>query len=220
MRIRTASREELANAATHAIGLALSLVALPLLVGAAARRGDVAEMVGSSIFAATLIVLYAASIVYHWTPPSRAKEILRIVDHAAIFLLIAGTYTPFMLGVLRGSWGWSLLGIVWGLALVGITGKVLLGVRFPRISTLFYLLMGWLAVVAVRPLAVALPAAGLAWLVAGGLLYTAGVVFYVRDRPRYSHTIWHLFVLGGSACHFVAVWGYATPITGVTTLRL
>jgi hemolysin III len=209
-----ASGEEIANAVTHGLGLAASLILLPFLVGASASRGDLRLLVGCCVFAGSLVTLYAASTVYHALPTSRAKQVLQIIDHGAIYLLIAGTYTPFTLGVLRGVWGWTLFGIVWGLAAMGILYKSLLGLRFPRFSIWLYLLMGWLAIFAVRPLAQALPRAGLLWLLVGGLLYTVGTIFYLRDRPRYSHTIWHLFVLGGSACHVVAVWAYALPALG------
>jgi hemolysin III len=208
------SREEIANALTHGLGLVASLILLPFLVGASATRGDLRLLIGCSVFAGSLVTLYAASTVYHALPTSRAKQVLQIVDHAAIYLLIAGTYTPFTIGVLRGVWGWSLFGVVWGLAALGILYKSLLGLRFPRVSIWLYLLMGWLAIVAARPLAEVMPRAGLLWLLAGGLSYTAGTVFYLRDRPRYNHTIWHLFVLGGSACHVVAVWAYALPALG------
>ena len=207
-------REEIANAITHGIGLAASLVLLPFLVGASLSRGDFRLVVGCSVFAATLVTLYAASTVYHALPTSRAKDVLQIIDHSAIYLLIAGTYTPFTLGVLRGAWGWTLFGVVWGLAALGILYKSLLCLRFPRVSIWLYLLMGWLAIVAARPLLETLPRAGVIWLATGGLLYTAGTLFYLRDRPRYSHTIWHLFVLGGSTCHVVAVWAYALPALG------
>ncbi len=203
-------REELANALTHGSGLAASLVGLPALVWAASRRGGPRELVACAVFAATLVLLYAASTLYHALPSSRAKRILRVVDHTAIYLLIAGSYTPFTLGVLRGAWGWTLFGVVWGLAVVGILHKTLLGFRFPRLSTVMYLGMGWLAVVAAAPLARALPAGGLAWLVAGGLCYTIGVVWYVRDHLPYRHALWHLLVLAGSACHYTAVYRYAT----------
>jgi hemolysin III len=208
------SAEEIANAVTHGLGLLASLVALPLLVVTAANRGDTRLIIGCSIFGATLVALYTASTIYHALPPSRAKDVLQLIDHSAIYLLIAGTYTPFALGVLRGGWSWSLLGTVWGLAALGITYKSLFGLRFPRFSILLYLGMGWLAVVAIGPLMVAVPRAGLLWLLAGGLLYTVGTVFYLREYPPFSHTIWHLFVLGGSACHVVAVLGYALPSVG------
>lgn len=211
---RQTQGEELANALTHGTGLAASLAGLPILVLVAARSGGARQIVACSVFAATLVILYAASTLYHALPPSRAKQVLRVVDHSAIYLLIAGSYTPFTLGVLSGAWGWTLFGIVWGLAAAGILYKTLLGLRFPRLSTFWYVGMGWLAVVAIGPLTEALPAGGLAWLVAGGLCYTAGVPFYVRDRLRYRHAIWHLFVLAGSACHYAAVLGYATAPPG------
>lgn len=201
--------EEVANALTHGLGLLGSIVALPVLVVTALAKGDALLVVGVSVFGATMVALYAASTIYHALPPSRAKQLFRVVDHVAIYLLIAGSYTPFTFGVLRGAWGWTLSGIVWSLAIVGILLKTTVGFRFPRASTVLYLSMGWLAVVAARPLAAALPGAGLAWMVAGGLCYTGGVVFYARDYRPWHHTVWHLFVLGGSACHFVAVWRYA-----------
>ena len=203
--------EEIANAATHGVGLVASILAIPILLGAAAAGGDTGLFVATAIFAATLVLLYATSTLYHALPPSRAKRICRVLDHSAIYLLIAGTYTPFAVGILRGGWGWGLLGVIWVLAVLGILFKAFGGLRFPRLSTFLYLGMGWLAVLVLRPLAAALPWTGLAWIVGGGLLYTAGVVFYVWERPRYSHMIWHLFVLGGSVCHFVAVLWYALP---------
>ncbi len=203
-------REELANALTHGSGLAASLVGLPLLVWVASVQGDVRQIVACSIFATTLVILYAASTIYHALPTSRAKRVLRVIDHVAIYLLIAGSYTPFTLGVLRGAWGWTLFGLVWALAALGVLHKTLLGFRFPRLSTLMYLGMGWLAVVAIGPLARALPPAGLAWLLAGGLCYTVGVGLYARDHLPYRHTLWHLFVVAGSGCHYAAVFQYAT----------
>ena len=193
---------------THGVGLAASLAAAPALIVVAAR-GDAWQVVGSSVYAATLVTLYAASTLYHSLPPSRAKRVFRVLDHGAIYLLIAGTYTPFTLGVLRGAWGWTLLGLVWGLAALGVVFKSVRGFRHPRLSTAVYLLMGWLVVVAIRPVLVHLPFAGIAWLLAGGLLYTGGVVFFILDHKRYVHAVWHLFVLGGSACHFVAVLLYS-----------
>jgi hemolysin III len=206
--------EEIANSVTHGLGLIASLAGLPVLVIAAAGRGDAAEVVGCSVFAVSLIVLYAASTIYHALPASRAKEVFRVLDHIAIYPLIAGTYTPFALGVLRGAWGWTLFGLVWGLAVLGIIFKSALGVRYPRASTLFYILMGWLAIIAIRPITELVPPAGIAWLVVGGLLYTGGVAFYAWERQRYSHTVWHLFVLGGSVCHFFAVLWFAARIGG------
>ena len=205
--------EEIANSVSHGAGFLASVAALPLLVMADARRHDPWQVVAAAIYASTLVLLYGASTLYHAVPArSHAKQVLRVVDHSAIYLLIAGTYTPFALGALRGPWGWSLLGTIWALALAGIALKAGLGFRYPRLSTAVYLLMGWLVVIAVRPLAVAVGPAGLAWLFAGGVLYTAGVLFYTRPRMRYAHLVWHLFVLGGSACHLVAVAGYANGI--------
>jgi hemolysin III len=191
----------------------MSLAAFPLLVVAAARRGDLWQVIGGSIYATTLVLLYSASTVYHALPSHfPAKRLFRGLDHGAIHLLIAGTYTPFALGALRGPWGWSLLATIWSLAAGGIVLKAGLGFRYPRLSTAVYLLMGWLIVVALRPLYRAVGPAGMAWLAAGGLSYTAGVYFYVRDYLRYRHFIWHLFVLAGSACHLVAVTKYANGV--------
>jgi hemolysin III len=203
--------EEIANSVTHGLGLAASLVGLPVLVLAAAGRGDALAVAGASVFGATLVALYAASTTYHAWPPSRTRQRLRVLDHAAIYLLIAGTYTPFTLGVLRGAWGWTLFGIVWSLAALGVVAKLVLGIRHPRLSTGVYVAMGWLGIVAIRPMMEQMPAAGLTWILAGGLLYTAGVAFYAWERLRYGHAVWHLFVLGGSTCHFVAVLRYAWP---------
>lgn len=201
--------EEIANSISHGAGFVAALVATPFLVSTAARTGGAAEITGASIFMATAILLYLTSALYHALPRNRAKRVFQLLDHGAIFLLIAGTYTPFTLGVLRGAWGWTLFGLVWALAAAGVTLKAVAGIRYPRLSTAFYLVMGWLVVIALRPLWLAVSLPGLAWLAAGGLAYTAGVVFYASDRVRYAHFIWHLFVLGGTACHFVAVMGYA-----------
>jgi hemolysin III len=201
--------DEIANSITHGLGLLLSLIGVPILIMAIGARGDALNVAGASVFGASLVALYAASTLYHAIPVPRVKRVLRIIDHVAIFLLIAGTYTPFTLGVLRGTWGWTLFGIVWGLAALGIVFKVVLGARFPTASTLFYLAMGWLIVVAIKPLMVALPSAGFWLLAAGGFMYTLGVLFFVIDKRRYMHAVWHLFVLAGSACHFMAVLRYA-----------
>ena len=209
------SGEELANTITHGAGLLASLAALPLLVLAAARRGDPWQVVGGAVFGATLVVLYLASTLYHALPWPRARHVLRTIDHSAIYLLIAGTYTPFTLGVLRGPWGWTLLGTIWALALLGVAAKWSIGFRFPRLSTALYVAMGWLVMVAIRPLVAHVAPAGLAWLLAGGWCYTGGVVFYATDtRLRYGHAIWHLFVLAGSTCHFFAVFGHAASPAG------
>ena len=202
--------EEIANAVSHGAGFVASVAVLPLVIMAAARQRDPADLAAGAVYAAALVLLYGTSTLYHAVPStSAAKQLLRKLDHAAIYLLIAGSYTPFALGALRGPWGYSLLTAIWVLAAGGIAMKAGLGFRYPRVSTAFYCLMGWLAIVAIRPLAAAVGPAGLAWLVAGGLCYTLGVIFYTRPRMRYAHLIWHLFVLAGSACHLVAVVGYA-----------
>lgn len=202
--------EEIGNSASHGLGLLLAIVALPELIVSATRNGPVSAVIGAAVFGVSAIMLYLTSLLYHATWQPRAKQFLRKLDHAAIYVLIAGTYTPFTLGVLRGPWGWTLLGLVWSMALAGVLFKVLLGVRFRRVSTALYLGMGWMVVIAIRPLWQNMPAAGLIWLLAGGAAYTLGVVFYVLDkRVRFSHFVWHLFVLAGTACHFVAVLRYA-----------
>jgi len=202
--------EELANTVSHAVGLLATLVGAPFLISHAVRRGSTAGIIGASIFACTIVLLYLASTLYHALPRTRAKRLFRLLDHEAIFLFIAGTYTPFTLGVLRGVWGWSLLGVVWSLALVGIVLNVVGGVRYRRFSTAVYLGMGWLMLVVIRPLWVRLPLSGLLWLLAGGLAYSVGVAFFAAKRLPYSHLIWHLFVLVGTSCHFVAVLLYST----------
>jgi len=201
--------EELANSISHGIGLLAALAGAPFLIVAEVRRGDPAGIVGGSIFAATLIVLYLASTLYHALPRNNVKRIFRTLDHGAIFLMIAGTYTPFTLGVLRGPWGWTLFGLVWGLAIAGIALKAMVGARYPRTSTALYLVMGWLVLLAIKPIWLHVPGWGLFWLAAGGLAYTGGVAFFQARSLRFHHTIWHLFVLAGSACHFAAVFWYS-----------
>lgn len=204
--------EEVANAVTHGIGLVASLIALPVLVIAAVLRHDTWQIVGGAVFGATLVLLYAASTLYHAIPFPSAKRVLRIVDHGAIYLLIAGTYTPFTLGALRGPIGWTILTTIWSLALVGVVAKCVVRVQHQRLSTALYVGMGWLVVLALGPLAARVGPSGLAWLFSGGIFYTAGVWFYARDeRIKYAHTAWHGFVAAGSACHFVAVLWYAAP---------
>ena len=200
--------EEIANSVSHGIGFLGAAAAIPILVIGALNDGA-AAVVGAAIFGATMALLYLASTLYHALAPNRAKRAFRIIDHAAIYLLIAGTYTPFTLGVLRGPWGWTLFGLVWGLAVIGIFLKSVSGIRYPRLSTIVYLAMGWLVLVAVKPLWNSVAAWGLFWLLAGGVAYTAGVGFYAAHRVRYSHFVWHLFVLAGTACHFVAVLLYS-----------
>ena len=201
--------EEIANAVSHGIGSLLAMIAALVLVVDAVQRGRVAEIVGASIFGATMVLAYLTSTLYHALPMNRAKRILRTLDHGAIFLLIAGTYTPFMLGPLRGILGWTLLGLVWALALVGIVFKAVGGVRYAKLSTCLYIAMGWLVIVAMEPLLLHLTVSGFYWLLAGGIAYTAGVAFFAIKRLCYGHFVWHLFVLAGSACHFAAVLWYA-----------
>ena len=202
--------EEIANSVSHGVALLAALVATPVLIVAAVRRGDAAGIAGASVFAFTMLLLYFTSTLYHALARNRAKPVFQVLDHGAIFLLIAGTYTPFTLGALRGPWGWTLFGLVWSLAVAGVVLKAVAGVRFPKLSTYLYLAMGWLALIAIRPLWLHVPAWGFFWLLAGGLAYTGGVVFYATDeRIRYHHFIWHLFVVAGTACHFVAVLLYA-----------
>lgn len=209
MRRPLTSGEELACCISHAVGLVASLAALPVLILGAVERDDPWQVVGGAIFGAMLVLLYAASTVYHALPPSEHKTFWRMIDHSAIYLLIAGTYTPFTLGALRGPWGWALLAAIWILALGGIAFKSMLGFRFPKTSAAFYLVMGWLVVIAVEPLTTHVQPSGVYWLLAGGVSYSMGVVFFAWHRLRYAHLVWHLFVLGGSVCHFMAVLGYA-----------
>ena len=193
------------NSISHLIGAALAVAGTAVLVVLAARVGDPWKIVSFSVYGAMLVVLYVFSALYH-SVRGRAKKVLRKFDHCSIYLLIAGSYTPFALVSLRGPWGWSLLGAVWGLALLGIAQEIWLARGARVLSVVIYLLMGWLALVAVAPLWEALTPAGFAWLVAGGALYTAGIVFYATDhKVRHGHGLWHLFVLGGSACHFITV---------------
>ena len=202
--------EELANSLTHGLGLLASIVSFPVLVFAMVPKRDPLMVVAVSVFAASLIALYGASTVYHALPQSETKLFFRKVDHVAIYLLIAGTYTPFALGVLRGPLGWTLFGVIWALAALGVVFKTSkLGFRYPRASTIIYVGMGWLAILAVKPFIAAMPINGIAWLFAGGLCYTGGVVFYVWEKLKYGHAVWHLFVLGGSTCHFIAVLLYS-----------
>jgi hemolysin III len=201
--------EEIANSVTHGVALVASLAGLPVLLMFGAARRSPWSLVGACVFAATMVLLYASSTLYHALPESRAKRVFHVFDHAAIYLLIAGTYTPFTLGVLRGLWGWILFGTVWAIAAFGIAYKALAGThRFPHLSTVLYVGMGWLIVVAIRPLVTRVAAPGIWLLVAGGLLYTGGVAFYAARR-RYAHAVWHLFVIGGNTCHFLAVLWYA-----------
>ncbi|MBW2232525.1 MAG: hemolysin III family protein [Deltaproteobacteria bacterium] len=204
-------REEAVHSLTHGLGLVLSVGGLVALVLAASLHGDAWHIVGCTVFGVTLVLLYAASTLYHSARSLPAKRVFQKLDHAAIFLLIAGTYTPFTLANLRGGWGWSLLGVVWGLALLGITLEVTLPQKSRQRSIAIHLLMGWLLVVAIEPLARSVHPVGLVLLVLGGLTYSVGVVFFAWEKLPYNHAIWHLFVLAGSALHFSCVYAYVIP---------
>src|SRR5881398_1117996 len=198
--------EELANTISHGIGFVAALIATPVLLLAARNAGSGGFFVGTIIFAVTMLVLYLGSTLYHAWPQTRAKSLLQVVDHSAIFLLIAGTYTPFALGPLRGAGGLTMLGIVWTLALFGVVMKTTRGpLRHRKVAMTLYLGTGWLGLVLIRPLALAVPWSAVLWLIAGGIAYTAGTLFFANERLRYSHFVWHLFVLAGTSCHFAAV---------------
>jgi hemolysin III len=203
--LRHSAREEFANALTHAFGWLASVAGLVIAVVQSARHGDAWVVTSVAIYGVTLVLLYATSTLYHSLRSARWKFVLRKLDHAAIFLLIAGTYTPFVLVSLRGPWGWSLFGIVWGVALAGVVFKLRFAGRFEIWSSAIYVVLGWLMLIAAKPLLVALPFSGLVLLGAGGVCYTAGVAFYLWRQLPFHHAIWHLFVLAGSACHYFAV---------------
>jgi hemolysin III len=201
--------EEIANSVSHGVALLAAIASVPFLM-ASAQNLSVASFVGAAVFAATMVLLYLASTLYHAMPAGRAKRVFCKLDHGAIYLFIAGSYTPFSLGALGGPWGWSLFGLVWSLAAIGITLKAFDRLSHPWLSTGLYLAMGWLVVIAAVPLLERVPLPGVMWLVAGGLAYTVGVIFFVLDsRLRYSHAVWHGFVALGTGCHFFAVLGYA-----------
>ena len=199
------------NSLTHGFGWALSIAALVVMVVFAALKGTARHVVGTSIFGATMVLLYAMSTLYHAFRGPRVKKVFRILDHSAIFLLIAGTYTPFCLTVLRGPWGWTLFGIAWGLAAAGIVFKSVAGLQHKVLSMCLYLAMGWLVLIAALPLWRALPAWGLAWLFGGGCCYSLGTVFYAWKRLWFNHAVWHVFVIAGSACHVVTVMAFLIP---------
>jgi len=203
--------EELANAITHGVGLALSVAGFAVLLALAILKGGGWHIASCTVYGVTLVLLYLASTLYHSFRSPRAKHLLKILDHSAIYLLIAGTYTPFTLVNLRGVWGWTLFGLVWGLCAAGIAFKAMFVNRLTVLSTILYIAMGWLCVIAIKPLFRMIPAGGLAWLLAGGLMYTCGVAFFGLNRVRFNHAIWHLFVLAGSICHYFAVVLYVLP---------
>lgn len=203
-------QEEVANSVSHGIGLAGAFMGAAYLILHAVEQGTAAYIVGVAVFSGTSVLLYLASMLYHLSPAGRSKHMFRVIEHSAIFLLIAGTYTPFTLGVLHGAWGWTLFGIIWGLAVVGVVLKVIYQATRPWLFTILYLLMGWVIVIAAEPMLARIPTAGLLWLVAGGLAYTVGVIFFAADsRLNYGHLIWHLFVMAGTTCHYFAILWYA-----------
>jgi hemolysin III len=204
-------REEMANSVTHGVGALLAVAGLSTAVVRAAAHGDSWHVVSVAIFGTSLLLLYLASTLYHGVSRPRAKKVFEVLDHSAIYLLIAGTYTPFALVTLRGPIGWTLFGVIWGLAAAGIVMQMAFPGRFRGVMTLLYVVMGWLAVVAAKSLMASLSMEGLIWLLAGGLFYTCGVYFYYRKRFLFSHAVWHLFVLAGSLCHFVAIFEYVLP---------
>lgn len=203
--------EEIANSVSHGLGLLAAVVAAPFLfLAPSTHHLGAANIVGAAVFATTMVLLYLTSTLYHALPGGRAKRVFMKLDHCAIYIFIAGSYTPFALGALIGPWGWTLFGLVWSLATFGVILKAFNRLSHPWWSTGLYLAMGWLVLIAAVPLVERVPAAGIAWLVAGGLAYTGGVVFFVLDsRLRYAHAVWHGFVIAGSGCHFVAIQSYA-----------
>ena len=202
--------EEIANSISHGVGLAGTLAVTPILIVVASRHGGATGIVAASVFGATMILMYLMSTLYHSLPESRAKWVFNVLDHCAIYVLIAGTYTPFTLVVLGGGWGWSMFGVIWGLAVLGIVFKAVGRMRHPGLSTTIYVVMGWLVVIAIKPLWHQLPLWGVIWLGAGGVAYTSGVAFFAATGMRYNHLVWHLFVLIGTTCHVIAVLKYAT----------
>lgn len=197
--------EEIANSITHGIGAVLSIVGLTVLIVLAAIYGDTWRVISFSIYGLTLIILYLISTLYHSFPQPRVKRIFQTLDHAAIYLLIAGTYTPFLLITIRGPLGWTLLAVIWGLAMLGVIWKLCFMSRFRFVATGAYLLMGWLIVIAIKPMLANLTTMGMSLILAGGIVYSLGVLFYVWRRLPYNHAIWHLFVLVASICHFFAI---------------
>ncbi|MBU0677203.1 MAG: hemolysin III family protein [Verrucomicrobia bacterium] len=202
---------EIANSVIHGIAALLSVAGLIVLVVCAALRGTPWHVVSVSIYGTTMVLLFTASTLYHAFSSTRAQHVLHIIDHSCIFLLIAGTYTPFLLGPMRGPWGWSLFGVVWGLAAAGIALKIFFTGRFNILSTIIYVAMGWICLVAIKPMMATVSTTGLLWLLAGGLAYTFGVIFYLWRRIPWHHAIWHLFVFAGSLCHFFSILFHVIP---------
>ncbi len=203
--------EEIVNCATHGFGLVLSCAGMVVLLALAILRGDAWHVASCAVYGASLVVLYAASTLYHGARSTKIKRHLQAADHCCIYLLIAGTYTPFTLVTLRGALGWSLFGLVWALALAGILARIFFGNRFRIAAVASYIFLGWMSVVALKPLAALVPLSAVVWIVAGGLAYTSGVIFFASKRIPHNHAVWHVFVLGGSICHYVAVVLYVIP---------
>src|SRR5687767_1288072 len=206
-------REEVANSISHGLALVLAIVALPVLILSAAELGSPRFTIGVAVFGVTIVLLYLASTLYHSLTHERAKQFFRKVDHCAIFLLIAGSYTPFALGVLNGPWGWTLLTIIWVLAVAGIAMKIFTGHRHWWVSMVLYIVMGWLAIVAIKPILTLVPLPGILLILAGGIAYSGGLAFFAAHRLRYNHFIWHLFVIAGTICHYLAVLWYGHSTT-------
>ncbi len=200
--------EEIANSITHGIGAALSIAALAILVVSASGDDETLKVVSLSIYGTTLILLYLSSTLYHGFPDGKLKKIFKVMDHSSIYLLIAGSYTPIVLVSMQGAWGWTVFGIVWVMAVAGITAKIFLTGKYSRISILFYIIMGWLIVFAIKPVLQTVPLKLIIWLLLGGLSYTFGIIFYAWEKMPYNHTVWHLFVLGGSITHFFGILFY------------
>jgi hemolysin III len=204
--------EEIFHSISHGIGAGLSIAGLTLLVVLAVLYGNPAHIISFTIYGVTLVVLYLASTLYHSFQHPRVKQVFQKIDHASIYLLIAGTYTPFLVVAIRGVWGWALMVTIWSLALIGISFKTFFIHCFKKVSVFTYILMGWLCVVAVQQMVTNIPIGALIWLAVGGVIYTVGVIFYASWKIPYTHAIWHIFVLGGSICHYFAVLLYLTPM--------
>lgn len=202
-------KEEVANAISHGVGAVAAIVAAPFLIIYAVRYGDALTVAGVSVFITSAILLYLSSTLFHSFREGKAKDVFQVFDHVAIFILIAGTYTPFTIGILEGTFGWFMLGLIWFVAIVGITLRLYLGKTNMKIYVAFYLLMGWMIFIGIKPLIENMEVPGLLWLAVGGAAYTLGVIFYLIPRRNYSHFVWHLFVLAGTTSHFVAVMFYS-----------
>lgn len=209
--VRYGLLEEILNSVTHGAGALISIAGLILLIVFSSIYGQTTHIVSCTIYGTTLVLLYTASTLYHGFQKPNIKHVFKILDHSCIYILIAGTYTPFMLVTVRGALGWTIFSIVWGLTILGIVFKAFFVNRFKIVSTIAYILMGWLVILAIKPLFHALPGGGIFWLISGGLAYTIGTIFYAWKKLPFNHTIWHLFVLTGSVCHFLAIMFYVVP---------